>query len=389
MERYLQIKRCGARLHPAGLVQLVSHLSAFRRDSRFPGKAYRFLDWLGAQGDPAQPRTLYPRDVGESFARYSGLPIEIISDEAPADRPMLAAMLEKGVVGQGDACARCAGILARLKVGLNDPERPVGALLFVGPTGVGKTELAKQLTRVLFGREDRMVRLDMSEYQLAGSSRRLLEVGPGVTSLAERVRQQPLCLVLLDEIEKAHPEVFDLLLGVLGEGRLTDSLGRAVDFRMALVVMTSNLGVVDTEPVGYGARADGLDPSGAVREAFRPEFFNRLDHVVAFRRLDRDDVRRIVDLELAKVAARAGLAGRNLRLRSDSAARDWLADQGFDSKMGARPLKRLIEEKVVAPLAVRLSRDGQLRDRDVVVVAGEAGLSALDPAEREGNASRP
>ncbi|HEY3450296.1 MAG TPA: AAA family ATPase [Myxococcales bacterium] len=382
MERYLQAKRSGVSIHPSGLVQLTSYLQSFRKDSLFPGKAYRFLDWLCAQGEPGKSRTLYPRDVAEAYVRYSGLPLEIVSDETPADREKLSLMLKKGVVGQDGACDSAAGVLARLKSGLNDPEKPIGTFLFVGPTGVGKTELAKQLTRVLFGHEDRMIRLDMSEYQLPGSSRRLLEVGPGVSSLAERVRQQPLCLVLLDEIEKAHPEVFDLLLGVLGEGRLTDSLGRAVDFRMAIVVMTSNLGVTDSEPVGYGAETDAKDHLRAVREAFRPEFFNRLDHVLAFRRLALEDVRRIVDLELAHVAARTGLVRRGLTLRADSAARDWLAKKGFDPKMGARPLKRVIEESVVAPLAVKLSA-GQPPGRDVNVVVGEAGLAKLDAGERE------
>jgi ATP-dependent Clp protease ATP-binding subunit ClpC len=379
MERYLETRRSGVRLHPSAAVQAVSHLAVFRRDSAFPGKAFRFLDWLGAQTDPARPRTFYPRDAAEAFSRYSGLPVEIISDELPADREKLALMLEKGVVGQDSACERCAGVLSRLKAGLNDPERPVGTLFFAGPTGVGKTELAKQLARVLFGHEDRMIRLDMSEYQLPGSARRLLEVGPGVASLAERVRQQPLCVVLLDEIEKASPEVFDLLLGILGEGRLTDALGRSVDFRMALVVMTSNLGVASADPVGYASEPDASESLRAVREAFRPEFFNRLDHVIAFRRLGREDVRRIVDLELEKVASRAGLVGRNLRLTCDAAARDWLAQRGFDPKMGARPLKRLIEERVVAPLAVRLAADGQLRDRAVAVVASEEALGALGP----------
>src|SRR5262249_5414436 len=189
-------------------------------------------------------------------------------------------------------------------------------LLLVGPTGVGKTELAKQLERPMFGGESKMIRIDLSEYMVAGSSQRLLETGRGVTSLAQRVRNEPLTLVLFDEIEKAHPEVFDLLLGVLGEGRLTDDSGRLVDFRMALIVMTSNLGVSDTAEVGFGvAPADRQsNTERRVRHHFRPELFNRIDHVVPFDALSRDDVLRIVDLEIDKARERTGLVRRNLRL---------------------------------------------------------------------------
>ena len=276
-----------------------------------------------------------------------------------------------------------AGVLARFKAGLNDPEKPVGTLLFVGPTGVGKTELSKQLARTLFGNEDRMIRLDMSEYMLPGSAQRLMEVGPGITSLAERVRQQPMSLVLFDEIEKAHPEVFDLLLGILGEGRLTDSLGRLVDFRMAVVCMTSNLGVEQSEPAGFGAERGAEDFLRAIRQAFRPELFNRIDHVIPFRRLSEADVLRIVDLELEKAASRAGLLRRRLRLVVEPDARAWLARHGYDPKLGARPLKRLIEAKVMAPIAVRLSAEAGLEGAMLpVVVAGTEAERMLRPEYR-------
>jgi ATP-dependent Clp protease ATP-binding subunit ClpC len=241
MRRYQETRRGRVNIHPMGLRQLVGHLEMFQRDSLFPGKAFRFLDWLEQQAERGKARTLYPSDASEAYARYTGLPLQLISDEIPAEQSALAAQLTQGVIGQERACELAAGVLSRFKAGLNDPDKPVGTMLFVGPTGVGKTELSKQLARTLFGHEERMIRLDMSEYMLPGSAQRLMEVGPGITSLAERVRQQPMSLILFDELEKAHPEIFDLLLGILGEGRLTDSLGRLVDFRMTVICMTSNL----------------------------------------------------------------------------------------------------------------------------------------------------
>ncbi|HVG60698.1 MAG TPA: AAA family ATPase [Hyalangium sp.] len=383
MRRYQEVRRSAVSIHPMGLRQLVGHLEMFQRDTLFPGKAFRFLDWMNQQAERGKTRTLYPRDASEAYARYTGLPLQLISDEIPAEQVTLATQLAQGVIGQSRACEQAAGVLARFKAGLNDPEKPVGTMLFVGPTGVGKTELSKQLARTLFGHEDRMIRLDMSEFMLPGSAQRLMEVGPGITSLAERVRQQPLSLVLFDEIEKAHPEIFDLLLGILGEGRLTDSLGRLVDFRMTVICMTSNLGVEQSEPVGYGAERGSGDFLRAVRQAFRPELFNRIDHVIPFRRLAEEDVLRIVDLELEKAASRAGLLRRRLRLVVEPDAKAWLARHGYDPKLGARPLKRLIEAKVMAPIAVRLSADATLEGAMLpVVVAGSASEQQLRPEFR-------
>jgi len=383
MQRYQAAKRSRVSIHSLGLRQLVGHLEAFQRDSLFPGKAYRFLDWLEQQGERGKARTLYPRDASEAYARYTGLPLQLISDEIPAEQATLAVQLRQGVIGQDRACELAAGVLARFKAGLNDPEKPVGTLLFAGPTGVGKTELSKQLARTLFGNEDRMIRLDMSEYMMPGSAQRLMEVGPGITSLAERVRQQPMSLVLFDELEKAHPDVFDLLLGILGEGRLTDSLGRLVDFRMTVVCMTSNLGVEQADPAGFGAARGSEDFLRAIRQAFRPELFNRIDHIIPFRRLAEGDVLRIVDLELDKAASRAGLLRRRLRLVVEPDARAWLARHGYDPKLGARPLKRLIEAKVMAPIAVRLAADARLEDAMLpVVVAGSEAEQMLRPEYR-------
>jgi ATP-dependent Clp protease ATP-binding subunit ClpC len=401
---YQQRKDAEVEWHPAALRRAFALLAAFRRDQRFPGKLFGFLDWWNAAGSPAPgpalpdrssgpgeapgpslrggsgpepavrsggpPRQVRPGDVAGAFARWSGLPIELITDERPAGRAEIARALTAGVIGQDPACAVVARALVRFKTGLDDPERPVAALLFAGPTGVGKTELAKQIARYLFGDGERMVRVDLSEYMTPGAAGRLLEVGRGTTSLAEQVRRQPLSVVLLDELEKAHAEVFDLLLGVLGEGRLTDSMGRLVDFRMTVIVMTSNLGALSS---GVGFGGGGPDHAAAIRAHFRPELIGRLDHVVGFAPLGKADIERIVELELAKLRRRPGLPQRGLRLWISPAARAQLAERGHDPKLGARPLRRLLEEQVVAPLAIRLAADPALRDRAVgVVTASEA-----------------
>ncbi len=378
---FQQRKDPDVELHPAALRRAFELLAAFRRDQRFPGKLFGFLEWwnqagaLGA-GGPG-PRQIRPGDVAAAFARWSGLPIELITDERPAGAMAIAGALTAGVIGQDPACAVVARALVRFKTGLDDPERPVAALLFAGPTGVGKTELAKQIARYLFGDASRMVRIDLSEYMTPGAAVRLLEVGRGTTSLAEQVRRQPLSVVLLDELEKAHAEVFDLLLGVLGEGRLTDSMGRLVDFRMTVIVMTSNLGALGAS-VGFGG-GGGPDHAAAIRAHFRPELVGRLDHVVGFTALSRADIERIVELEVAKLRLRPGLPQRNLKLWLSPPARAQLAARGHDPKLGARPLRRLIEEQIVAPLAIRLAGDPTLRDRSVgVVTADEATRAPAD-----------
>jgi ATP-dependent Clp protease ATP-binding subunit ClpC len=373
LDRYQHRKEQGARLSTPGLKRLVQHLATFQPSHCFPGKGFRFVDWLYQESPAPRARALSAREVSEAYARYSGLPVELIADDIPAGAEVHAAALRRQVIGQDEACGVAARVLARFKAGLNDPERPCGTMLFVGPTGVGKTELAKQLTRYMFGEEGRMIRLDMSEFMAPGAAARMMEVGRGVSSLAQRVREQPLSLILLDEIEKAHPEVFDLLLGILGEGRLSDAFGRLVDFRMTMILMTSNLGAGARGPVGFGdERSDGSFLK-AVRQHFRPEFFNRIDHVISFHGLSPADLLRIVDLELERANQRTGLLRRNLRLRVTAEAREFLARIGYHPTLGARPLKRVIEERLITPLAARMAQDAQFRDREILVLPGGTG----------------
>ena len=371
IEEVVERRNYSEPLHPDATRRLVRHLSLFRKDHAFPGKAILFLKWLeqrrqrsvvpgaseSAGAVKPRSRLLDARDVDRLFCLYSGISEKLISDDELLAPEILALELAEGVVGQSEACLLAAKVLTRFKAGVGDPEKPMGSLLLVGPTGVGKTEMAKQLARFVFGSEERLVRLDMSEYMLESSVHRLLSDERGSESLAQRVSLQPLSVVLLDEIEKAHPVVFDALLGMLGEGRLTSANGRLVDFRMALVVMTSNLGT-GVLRVGFG-RSRGEEAAeaacSAVREHFRPEFFNRLDHVVPFAALGESDLRLIVDLELSKIRQRPGLRRRNLSLVATDEAKAHLAKVGWHPTYGARPLRRVIEERVMVPIAVELA----------------------------------
>jgi ATP-dependent Clp protease ATP-binding subunit ClpC len=357
----------GARQSPAvafshdGARRLVELLGAFRRDTAFPGKALAFVDYLATK---SSRREYGIADVTAAFADWSGLPVDLLAPERALDTAAIASALEKGVVGQDHACRIAARVVARLKAGLDDPQRPVGTLLFAGPTGVGKTELAKQIARYLFSDADRIVRVDMSELVTGAAIARLITPSPAGTSLADRIRRQPLSVVLFDEIEKADAAAFDLLLGVVGEGRLTDVLGRLIDFRMAVIVMTTNLGAGDPTPAGFTA-SDVPDHASAIRKFFRPELLGRIDSVISFRPLAPAALERIVELELDKLRKRPGFVARNLRLEMTPAARARLAILGHDPELGARPLRRVLEDLVIAPLADRMARTPTWRDATI------------------------
>jgi ATP-dependent Clp protease ATP-binding subunit ClpB len=283
------------------------------------------------------------------------------------------------VIGQEQAVTAVADAIQRSRAGLSDPNRPIASFLFLGPTGVGKTELSKALASQLFDSEEAMVRIDMSEYMEKHAVSRLIGAPPGYVGyeeggqLTEAVRRRPYSVVLLDEVEKAHPEVFNVLLQVLDDGRLTDGQGRTVDFRNAILILTSNMGsqaLIDPT-LTTEQRHDAV--MAVVRSAFKPEFLNRLDDTIMFDALTREDLAAIVDIQVEALARR--LADRRIALEVEPAAREWLADHGFDPLYGARPLRRLIQTAIGDPLA-RGILSGEFRDGATVQV--EVGAQGTD-----------
>ncbi|MBA3947183.1 MAG: AAA family ATPase [Herpetosiphonaceae bacterium] len=343
----------------------------------FPGKAVRFLTEMVREALPGQERSATLQTLGrtaalQSFTRLTGLPSFILSDELAMRVPTVRAYFEERLLGQTDATDAMVDLITVIKAGLTDTNKPLGSFFFVGPTGVGKTELAKVLAEFLFGSRDRMLRFDMSEYADEDALPRLIGTAWKTDSegeLTRRVREQPFCVVLFDEIEKGHRRVFDALLQVLGEGRLTDASGRTADFRNAIIIMTSNLGASrrEMQNIGFAQSATAEDESDArmrahfVKEAesfFRPEFFNRIDRIIAFRPLSLESMALITRRELGKLLMREGIVRRNLLVEIDDAVIEQLLRAGFHPLYGARPLQREIERMVILPLARLLVEQG-------------------------------
>ncbi len=344
----------------------------------FPGAAATFLRDVFASAKREHVARVTEQLVIDRFVRRTGLPELFLRDDVPLSTEDVHGAFRAQVIGQDEACRAATSLVTTFKAGLNDPARPIGVLLFCGPTGVGKTELAKAIGRFFFGHgegADRLVRRDMSEYALPGAAERLLGLGGGeLGELVKRVRQQPFTLVLLDEVEKADPEVFDVLLGVFDEGRITDRWGRRTTFRSTVIVMTSNLGAEGRAAMGFG---DAPPPSydAEARKFFRPEFYNRLDGVVTFRPLDEASIRAITEKELRDIASREGLTKAGLRLEWTDDVVAFLASRGFDRRYGARPLQRALERLVVGPLSRHLVARTGLRGRSLRLrVASDQGL---------------
>jgi ATP-dependent Clp protease ATP-binding subunit ClpB len=297
------------------------------------------------------------------------------------------------VVGQAEAVEAVSSAVRRARAGLKDPNRPIGSFLFLGPTGVGKTELTKALAGFLFDDDTAIARIDMSEFMEKHSVARLIGAPPGYVgyeeggALTETVRRRPYQVVLFDEVEKAHPDVFNVLLQVLDDGRLTDGQGRTVDFKNTLIILTSNLGAEHLANQPEGEDSDAVRPQvmEAVRSRFRPEFLNRLDEIILFHRLTRANMDKIVDIQMARLARL--LADRKIAIELDDKARRWLADAGYDPVYGARPLKRVIQKELQDPLA-DLILAGKVKDGETLEIsAGAHGLmvngeAPKDPAKR-------
>ncbi len=341
-----------------------------------PGVAAGFLARLFDTAREQRGAEIGPARVIEQFIDETGLPEHLLHDDQPLDVDALEEQLARQVLGQPEACRAMAELIARFKAGLQDPLRPLGTLLFCGPTGVGKTQLAKTAAQYLFGhgsQTDRLIRLDMSEYSSPAAAERLITKDDGTPSdLIDRVRRQPFVVVLLDEIEKAADNVFDILLGLLDEGRLTDRWGRTTTFRSAIIIMTSNLGAATRSTIGLGAQQEQRYEA-EVRSFFRPEFFNRIDSVVTFHPLAWDTCLGIVRKELGEIAQREGICRAGLQLEFSPTLVERLARNGFDPRFGARPLQRTIEIEVVSTLARHLIEHPGLRDATLHLKMGPQG----------------
>jgi ATP-dependent Clp protease ATP-binding subunit ClpB len=359
---------------------------------RIPGLEKSLAEAEAREGDALVSEAVRPEQIAEVVERWTGIPTTKMLEGEKDKLLRMEDELGKRVIGQRTAVEAVSKAVRRARAGLNDEGRPLGSFLFLGPTGVGKTELTKALAEYLFDDEASMVRIDMSEFMEKHAVSRLIGAPPGYVGydeggvLTEAVRRKPYQVVLFDEVEKAHPDVFNILLQVLDDGILTDGHGRTVDFKQTLIVLTSNLGsyALSTLPDGADATEARREVMEAVRGHFRPEFLNRLDETVIFDRLGRADMGGIVDIQLRRLEKR--LADRKITLSLDAPARAWLADEGYDPVYGARPLKRVIQRQLQDPLAEMLLAGDVLDGSSVTVTVGPDGLivgGRVMPSRRE------
>ena len=349
---------------------------------------------VGAQSEeaasPLAVETVGPEQIAQVVSRWTGVPVDKMLEGEKDKLLRMEEALAKRVVGQAEAVEAVSTAVRRARAGLADPNRPIGSFLFLGPTGVGKTELTKALAAFLFEDDTAMVRIDMSEFMEKHSVSRLIGAPPGYVgydeggSLTEAVRRRPYQVILFDEVEKAHPDVFNVLLQVLDDGRLTDGQGRTVDFKNTLIVMTSNLGSEFLAALPDDGKPEDVQEQvmAVVRGHFRPEFLNRLDDMILFHRLGRENMAGIVDIQLARLRRR--LEERKIGLELDDKALDWLAERGYDPVYGARPLKRVIQKAIEDPLS-ELLLAGKIVDGTAVVISAD-GEGLVFPGLRENGA---
>jgi ATP-dependent Clp protease ATP-binding subunit ClpC len=346
----------------------------------FSGARSRFL------GRDRDDMVVRESDIAELIAKWTGIPATRLLEEESERLLHLEDNLHQRVIGQHDAIVAVADAIRRARAGLKDEQRPIGSFMMLGPTGVGKTELARALSQFLFDDEDNMVRIDMSEYGERHTVSRLIGAPPGYVGydeagqLTEAVRRRPYRVVLFDEIEKAHPDVFNVLLQVLEDGRLTDGHGRTVDFRNTIIIMTSNIGTAEFERAAIGFQSGGQKASDeerhrsavmdALKKSFRPEFLNRVDDFIVFHPLTPAELGQIVELMVDKVRER--LQERLIGIELTPAAKDWLVEECFDAAFGARPLRRAIERYIENEIAKKVL-SGEFADGDTVVVGAASG----------------
>ena len=354
------------------------------------------------------------QDIAEVVAMMTGIPVDKISEPEQRKLLKMEETLKERVVGQDEAITKLSKAIRRTRAGLKDPEKPIGTFIFLGPTGVGKTELAKVLTEYLFDSQESLIRIDMSEYMEKFSVSRLVGAPPGYVGyeeggqLTEKVRRKPYSVVLLDEIEKAHPDVFNILLQVLDDGILTDGLGRRVDFRNTIIIMTSNIGTQDIKSLGRGigfsqSESGDMDyqtmkstVEDALKNVFNPEFLNRIDDVIVFHALEKEHIFEIIDIMSEDLFARAQDLG--LEITFDESAKEFLTDKGFDPKYGARPLRRALQKYVEDPMAedilnqeisegdkVTIMYDGDEPELDFEVEKGAADVEPKDTNGKSAN----
>ncbi len=411
------LDEAGARVHinnihvPDDILKLEEEIEEIKREKTRVVKSQKYeeaaqlrdkekkllekLDKAKARWELETKQVVYPvteESIAEVVAMMTGIPVQRVAEGESKKLLTMREQLKKLVIGQDEAVEKMTKSIQRTRVGLKDPKKPIGSFLFLGPTGVGKTEMAKVLATYLFDREDALVRIDMSEYMEKFSVSRLVGAPPGYVGyeeggqLTEKIRRKPYSVVLLDEIEKAHPDVYNILLQVLDDGILTDGLGRRVDFRNTIIIMTSNIGVRQLKDFGQGvgfgttARNEAAEENAkstiqkALKKTFSPEFLNRLDDVIVFNSLEREHIHRIIDISLAKLFKRMEALGYNIELTDT--AKDFIAEKGYDAQYGARPLNRAIQKYLEDPLAEELLK-GELKNGEILIADYEKGKETI------------